>query len=426
MNGHQLARVKWKAGLLLRPEHFTAEEESLAAEMHLHAELAGLPWRGLAALRWSYGGAGGNVLVESLTAILPLGAESNASWAQAGTLLIDVPGNTIIDQAFELKDGTTTTVTVYLVVLNDFVEDSSGASARDQPPTRALRRAVLSMDPKQRGAIASMELWRFKNDMGEWSLDESFAPPLLLVGEGQPFLATWLKRLHAMLSEVAGGLGLRVADSVSSADRSDAWRCIGALRRLDAMLLDVVRGRVRLHPYVLFSAVRDFYIELSVFRRIDPRDGMPDYTHDTPTICFQRLFELVDAAAKPLKKSVGPARFERTGDRFRLRLPSEVGGSRDVYLVIQRPDAKVPAPIDKLRLASPTRLEQVHRKALPGIPFDRMPESAVPAALGPGVDLYRLNVDADDWHHAVQERALDFYAAPTFDRLGAALYVKDA
>ena len=49
----KLARVRWKMGQALLPEHFVAQEEALLAHSQLRSKIGGLPSYGFASLRWN-------------------------------------------------------------------------------------------------------------------------------------------------------------------------------------------------------------------------------------------------------------------------------------------------------------------------------------------------------------------------------------
>src|SRR5882672_9565215 len=117
----QIARIDWKMGQTLLPEHFFAQEEALIADTATRFGLIGVPFYGIGRLRWNDSLlAEGIVSLMGLTAVLPTGE------------ILQIPGNAQA-QSFNLSVAGTTHVTVYLHLTNEraTVDTTTNAKTSD-------------------------------------------------------------------------------------------------------------------------------------------------------------------------------------------------------------------------------------------------------------------------------------------------------
>lgn len=405
MTSAKLALNRWSMGQVLMPAHFLTLQDALLQHIGLRSQLQGMPGYGVARLVWDEVLLGkGAVSVSALTVVFPSGE------------LIDVPGNAMISN-LNLSDQLEDALDVYLHVLRD--PDDLGGDFRDDEVARLVHRVGLSPRRWLDDARQSMKLAELVRDMdGNWALG-AYVPPLLQMGTS-PFLSHLLADYTQTLMHLEIQLASQLADSFLGGDHvARLRRCQAAVYRLRALLADC-DGQVHLHPYVVFSALRDFYLEACLLQGVDPDSTPAAYDHDDLSSCFgalsQKIFD---------KLRLSPGRsprlpFARDGHRLIAGpLPEPLLRAREVYLLILRPfDEQV--SLDDVKLASPARLELVHRHALTGVPFQKVMAPGFMHTFGVNADFYLLEL-GDEWAHALREGALCFFARPQLANVSAAL-----
>lgn len=405
MTSAKLALNRWSMGQVLMPAHFLTLQDALLQHIGLRSQLQGLPGYGVARLVWDEVLLGkGAVSVSALTVVFPSGE------------LIDVPGNAMISN-LNLSDHIEDTADVYLHVLRE--PDDPGAERREDEVVRLVHRVGLSSRRWLDDARQSMKLAELVRDPdGNWALG-AYVPPLLQMG-ASPFLSRLLADYAQALMHLEIQLASQLADSFLGGDHvSRLRRCQAAVYRLRALLADC-EGQVHLHPYLVFAALREFYVEACLLQGVDPDSPPAEYDHDDLGSCFgalsQKIFD---------KLRLSPGRSPRlpfTRDGYRMiagPLPEALLSAREVYLLILRPfDEQV--PLDEVKLASPARLELVHRHALPGVPFRKVVAAGFMHTFGVNADFYLLEL-GDEWAQALREGAVCFFSRPQLTNASAAL-----
>lgn len=396
-------------GQVLMPAHFTALEEALLAHAGLRFAARGLPAHGVARLDWDEALlARGALSVSALTVVLASGE------------LIDVPGNAVISN-LNLADALVDEADVYLHVLADNQDAGDMERYRDdaREVSRVIHRLTLSTQSWLDNARQSMKLAALRQGMdGTWEL-AGHVPPLLQVGT-TPFLRATVAALARMLDDLEARLGEQLVDSFLGAEHAARLRQgLAALYRMRALLGDV-QGQVPLHPYHLFAALRDFYVEACLLHGSVPAERPIAYDHRDLAGCFGALERQI-ALRLQGRAAVSPrVPFVRVEDRFVARpLPEPLLHARDVYLLVQHSGAER-VSLDGVKLASPGRLARVHVNALAGVPFAREAVADFAHTFGARAELYRLE-QGEEWAHARQEGALSFLARPALARVHAAL-----
>ncbi len=420
----RLALHRWEMGQVLHPAQFRAQEEALLEHDGLRSQLTGLPSRGVALLRWADAQlADGELAVSALTVVLASGR------------LIDVPGNAVLlTRALALPAKAAGPVAVYLHLRGELRPDGARNLPRYEPDEPEIRRALyqveLSIEPELDGGQERMKLAELGFASGAWALT-SFVPPLLRLGRGTtPFLHDTMAQVVAALASFERELVKRAADSMTSAEpMAEVRRMLTALYRVQAVLADHGWGAatqsVALHPYHLFAALRDFYLEAVVLQG-GRLDGWPArYQHDDLRACFDPLASgLTRTLAMPAAVSQR-LMFQRDDYWFVTEaFPDELRAATEVFLLLERaagmPDA-APA-LDDLKLASPLRAEEVYTKALEGVPRRAIPALGFAQAFGHRALVFQLDSQSREWRHAVHEGALCFAATPGLDGFTAALF----
>lgn len=410
MSNSKLARSRWSMGQVLMPAHFTAQEEALLAHLGVRFGLRGLPAHGVGHLVWDEALlARGALSVSALTAVLASGE------------LIDVPGNAVISN-LNLGDVMASEVEIYLHVLAD-TQDARGMElykddAREV--SREVHRVTLSTQSWLENARQSLKLAELRQGGdGAWQLLGTYVPPLLQVGT-TPFLAAELASYARTIDALQARLAEQMIDSYLGADHVSRLRQgAAAAWRLRALLHDI-QGQVPHHPYHLFAALRDFYVNVCLLHGSLPEPEPVTYDHDDLAGCLGELGRRIAVRLQGQATASPRVPFVRVEDRFIAQpLPEPLRRAGDVYLLLQQ-NGRERVSFDGIKLASPGRLARVHLNALAGVPFRRESAADFAHTFGARAELYRLE-HGEEWEQALREGALSFWARPDLTQVHAAL-----
>ena len=259
-------------------------------------------------------------------------------------------------------------------------------------------------------------------------------PPLLRLGRGAtPFLRDALEQIVTALASLESDLVKRAADSLTGGEQlTDVRRVLASVYRTRAILADHGYGAatqtVALHPYHLFAALRDFYLEaVAPQQSTAPEAGWSlRYQHDDLRGCFGQLARGVTRGLQTPSAVSARLRFHREGYWFVTEaFPDELRAAGEVFLLIEREpraDAAAEPPWDDIKLASPLRAEEVYTKALEGVPRRQLPSVGFAQTFGHRATVFQLDTKSREWREAVVEGALCFAALPGLEDLSAALF----
>ena len=425
MTAVNLARVRWRIGQVLTPPHFRALEASLSAESFVHGAVAGLPAYGLGRLVWNGAAPKGSLTVSGVT------------WVTEDGVLLDAPANARIVGPLDLEAVKRPEVDVYLHAIAEVSDDELSVAEPAAPRTipRVMRRLQLSADWQVEGSEARVLLARMKKQADKtWALSGDVIPPLLSVG-ATPYLTAPLRELRQSLADLDVRLRYRLLDLHARHKPVRAvQRARIEARKLDASLSDLESG-VGLHPYVVYSWLRAFWLELYLRSETVPDDvipaaSIPPYAHDELADCFKAVLDGITERIhrEPISPPTETRPFRLVGNQLMTdKLPDEAIVASELYLLIQKPSADAVVSIEGVRLATPERLAYVTQHSI-GVEPTRVKESELVAAFGPWIDFYVLNrSDANpEWLEIKNKRAIAFYLQDRFKGVEAALYWRRA
>ena len=422
MSVDDLARVRWRTGEVLQPDHFRLLERSLAAEAALRITALGLPSYGVAQLKWSAPElASGQLILSDFLIIFPSGrvvASANASQYRAR----------------DLGEAKSSRVDVWLYVREVEAEDAEDPAEAEISlrSKKEIPRVRLELQPSTDATLQEypdrLQLARFEKGIGgKWQVSDDFVPPLLQIGSN-PFFKGRLDDLRESLTGFDNSLRAQLRDPTL---RGEQYEVVKRARiaglRLQA-LVDDLDAEIAPHPYTFFAALRTLWLDLCLFSGSPPEPAVPRYEHEKLARVLHPLFDRIAGFLKP---AVGAGEralvtFRKTLDGVFLAsdLGDETLHASTIYLLIQRPRAQTAVSLDRVRLASATRLRHVHGQRLRGVPFERVDAPDLARRFGSSVDFYRLTI-TDEWRHVLEERSLAFQALLELAGIEAALYWSD-
>ena len=405
-----LAKPKWRIGQVLLPDHFTALEQALIADAQLRSSCSGLPSSGLLRLEWSGPAPEGGVLwLSALTAVLPDG------------MLLDVPGNAQLISPLDLKLSGRPQVVVYAHVLTEEEpggEDSSEPSPKEVP--RHYYRVKLSSDgslPGSRGRICLGEF--LLGDDGVFRLSKKLVPPLLRL-DSTPYLQDELEQVRREVAEFEAVLEDAALTALARGESLMAMQRTRIEARKLIAALDDVAGGVHHHPYVVYSWLRSFAVELCV---LDDSAGPwqpPAYQHNEPRRCFDAVFAEITNKLRAPPRDSPCLPFELENGRWIAAIPAEAAALPELFIAVRKLRVSERDPLEGVRLASPERLRHVRERVLRGVRLAYLERPPFRHAFGPAVDFYRIispvpGEENQEWAHVMHERAIAFYNEPRFE-----------
>lgn len=391
----RLARVRWYQGQVLRPEHLRMLEESILEELRLR--LAPAPQLGCGILQLELSAkelaAQKQVRVSSLAVVLADGQ------------LVAFPGNVQLDPMPIDEKQTPSRLRVFLNIFPREMDARPKATGAKDPIEKVFWKAVLAPAVLP-GVDRAVELCRLRREpAAPWELDPDFTPQLLQVPKS-PFL-TWLdhefadqaSRLRASAAQTLGD------ETLGAARRSELRRFIAAVHRTLALLAD--RKQVSPHPYTLFVALRDYYLELCCMQELSMESlCLPAYDHENLSDCFNELRQLIYRASVSRPPLLLHQEFVRSDAYLQIaQLSAKLGLAKQVYLLVKWPTPESRRSLLDLKLASLSRIDLVCRSALRGVPVTSGADPSLLATLASDLEVHTLD-RGEEWRLALAEGTL--------------------
>ncbi len=391
--GRSTARVDWRNGQALLPVHLRALEEGLLAEAQARLEALPLPRWGVAKIGWDEEALlDGRLRLTSLLLVLEDGR------------LLDIPGNARVDE-LDLRGVDGGRAKIYLDIENKLVREERQASEDGLPVSvpYGFLKVQLSLEP---GGLQILEAANERAWGSRWELSRRYWPPLAKLCA--PFSA-WLREEVLQLTEDLHRDLLREVDQHYLAGESiqAARACLNALHKYRALLLDGLE--LGIHPYDMFRAFRDLYIDVATYRgQSADREGYPVYEHRNPRQSYGVVREKLRALVKAQVPQVAYATFERRAGRLECVVPEEAARASQSYLLVRKSRAADKFELSELKVSSLGRLEHVRRFARPGVPLRVLERVPFHHPFTPEVIFVELR-PGEEWDYVLRERRLSFY-----------------
>lgn len=405
----QTARVNWRMGQSLLPGHFLAQESSMREESVLRFRMLPTPQWGVGALQWdAYQLAKGMLSIQELVLLLPSGA------------LIDIPGN-CHPVSFNLNRTGAAKTPLYVHLQGSHaVGVADGGVDDDGVIERAMHQVTLSSTPYSDSAVQAFKLAELEKGVdGTWSLSADYMPPLVRVTHS-PFFERTHRRIEALCAVLHQHLLTEVQENYLAAQSVLAVReALKGFYRFRAMLANVGQD-LHPHPYDIFRALHDLYVELCVLRGTEPVGG-DVYAHEEPQRSFRELLDQIEAQVQLGRAATPYASFSRSEGLMVCRLPAAARKARQVYWLMQKPSVSARLDISGVRIASESRLALVHQRALRGVPIQRLESPPFHHTFSSEVEFFTLAL-GDEWDHVVREGKVVFFHRPELDQAKFFLY----
>jgi type VI secretion system protein ImpJ len=397
----KLARVYWKMGQTLLPEHLTAMEDSLLANTVLRFRMQGLPAYGIGKLILNETLLGEGIFsVQEMTLVLSSG------------LLLSIPGNADLSP-FNLNLPGTTKVSVYLHILHDKPAAAGNPGGWgddiDERIPRHMHRMALSSEQDYPNAVETLKLAEFtKSPEGAWQLSQDYVPPLLQMGTS-PFLRNEIDALSEALGLFQYNLYMDAVSYLSGDSLSSVKQCLKSVFRTQRLLANLV-SQVHLHPFFLCEELLTLYTEVCFYRNTTPENITSAYNHDQLAF-LHTIIDLINKQMQMVRSLPPYLPFELSDNIYKVKLPDEIRQATAVYLLAQKDRVISRLSLDDLKLASLSRLPVVHKMALQGIPFKRVEHPSFQHSFGAEVEFYLMR-EGEEWDHALNEKMVAFYNRP--------------
>src|ERR1700682_800909 len=429
----QLQPDVWSKGTFLTPQHLQTRDRFLESVLQFRLEALNFcPW-GFQELQLNREAlAGGNFALTRAVGILPDGLPFDVpdsdpapapkpleSFFEADQPTVDVylaiPHHR--ERGLNVSIAQSNADTRYLSEVVNLRDENTGAS--EKPVQLARKNFRFLMEGESREGCTSLRVARIKRSAaGSLQQDPEFIPPLLDISASE-FLVGITRRLVEILSAkssiLAGGRSQRssgLAD-FTAADIAGFWLLYTVNSHLPVLRHFYETGRA--HPEKLYRVVAALGGALSTFSlKIQPRD-LPAYDHDGLGACFSDL----DDKVRELLETVVPSNFVSLPLKPVQPSIYATAIEEDKYLVGTKMYLAVNSSLNQadlakkvpqlVKISSATQVEQLVRRALPGVPLTHMakPPASIPVTLR--YESFSLNQSGSAWDAVGRARSLAAY-----------------
>jgi type VI secretion system protein ImpJ len=213
------------------------------------------------------------------------------------------------------------------------------------------------------------------------------------------------------------------ANYLAAEAHSAANLALRAVWQFLGLLADLVE-EVAPHPYDFFRALRSLYVDVCLFRQIEPHLAELPYRHNQIARSFSGLLRELDDLLRVPGEATPYVEFVTKEGVRSCVLPPALRRAKDVFLLVQKPHVTTPLSLAGVKLASPSRLDIVHDRALRGIVFDRLDGPPFFHGLSPAVEFYSL-LPGQEWDYTVSESAVSFFDADALKDFRFFLYWRE-
>jgi type VI secretion system protein ImpJ len=427
--------ILWGEGVFLRPQHFQQQDLYVDARLHQCMELAHThPW-GVGALEVDR-----EVLASGLIRF------NRLEMAFQDGAFLDAPHGDPLPLARNLNDipnlGVEVLVHACLPLLNGYGGNCGEQGTPTNRPVRYFTERVqaadlytdaleseiaamkanvrLMMDVENRDGNLSVPLARLvKSPTGNWSVDESYIPPLLEL-QGAPPIMALLRRLVDILLIKSQALTASHRERVKSiveygtSDIASFWLLHTVNRNFP--LLNHLLQFPQAHPEELYKDLAQLAGELITFSSSLSLSDIPPYKHDNLTETFQRF----DTLIRQLLETVISSRYAviplvSTRPSFFVgRLESDhLTENTDYYLSVasEHPANQIVEAVPlKLKVGSPDDVEKILNSAMAGVRLNHVTQTPAAVPVRIGNHYFELDPHGTIYDRMIKARSVCIYA----------------
>ena len=429
----QLQPVIWSKGTFLTPQHLQTRDRFLESVLQFRLEALNFcPW-GFQELRIDQEAlASGNLAVTRAGGLFPDGLpfeipDSDPAPAPkplapyfeadqtSADIYLAIPQHR--ERGLNVSIAERNAETRYVSTVVNLRDENTGSS--EKPVQLARKNMRFLVEGESWEGCAYLRAARIKRTgTGTLQLDPQFVPPLLDISASE-FLIGITRRLAEILaaksSILSGNRRQRSAGlaEFTSADIPIFWLLYTVNSHLPLLRHFYETGRA--HPEKLYRVLSALGGALSTFSlKIQPRD-LPAYDHDELGTCFSDL----DEKLRELLETVVPSNYVALP--LKLVQPSIYATAieEDKYLVGTKMYLAVNSSLNEtdlakkvpqlVKISSGTQVEQLVRRALPGIALTHMvkPPGSIPVKLN--YQYFSLNQSGPAWEAVGKARNLAAY-----------------
>ena len=409
---HQLKRVGWQIGQPLLPIHLVTQEESLLAHINYYIKSQGLPFYGIGHLKWD-----DTLLLQGVVSI------SKCAVIFPSGELVDVPDNGTIG-TFDLNAVGVNHVNLYLHLLKELNEQEVYGEALEEEEKMvfAINQLSLSTEAHVFSAKASIKLAHFEKDVeNRWRVAESYIPPIFTMLT-HPFLNVTLSTMRTIIENFQKELELEASTGRQFEQRTlETKLCLIEIARLRQFLLNMDR-QIITHPFYLYENICQFLGTLALIYVEHGELSLIPYQHERLAQLFAKQIELLIKYLKPKSEQMSFIPFEKKQNCYLSeRLPQALYEATEIYLIVQLVDPKIKFILEGIKLASYSRLFNIHRFALTGILLLRIESAPFNNNFSKHAYVYKVERDSE-WDMALKEGKLAFSIQGDSPDLQAFLY----
>ena len=429
----QLQPVIWSKGTFLTPQHLQTRDRYLESVLQFELETLNFcPW-GFQELRVDQEAlAAGNFSLTRCMGMFPDGLpfdvpDSDPAPAPkplapyfdaeqtSADIYLAIPEHR--ERGLNVSIAERNADTRYVSAVVDLRDENTGSSVKPVQIARKNLRFLVEEESLQ--GCTYLRAARIKRTAaGTLQQDPQFVPPLLSISASD-FLAGITRRLVEILSAkssiLAGNRRQRSAGlaDFTSGDIPAFWLLYTVNSHLPVLRHFYETGRA--HPEKLYRVLSALGGALTTFSlKIQPRD-LPAYDHDELGSCFADL----DAKVRELLETVVPSNFVTLPLKQVKPSVYATGIEEDKYLVGTKMYLAVNSALNEtdlakkvpqlVKISSGTQVEQLVRRALPGISLTHMAKApgSIPVKLN--YQYFSLNQSGSAWEAVGKARNLAAY-----------------
>lgn len=439
MKGHR--PVFWNQGLFLQPQHFQAADEAVRQQIEIVRQYGHPYFWGFQDLKFLGTPSMGSVSIESLEAIFPSGAALNVPYDASLTPLAldetwpspDRPGLLYLGLALPKAGGANAALEkdgefsgtryVYSEDPEALPDQYSNAAPARVQFLKYAPILIRDIDKENYTNFECLPIAQLVRNGDHVEFDPRFIPPLLSLNVSQRFKVMMGELFNLALSCVSRLAGYK-GRVISGTPDMNFMLNFSALMTLNRYIPRIkhLQSYENTHPWHVYGVLRSFVGELSTyFEEIDclgrsdnDIEGLPDYDHQNPRVCFEAACEL-------LSNLIGKLGTDRSkmlnllasGPYFSADIPEDFispAGRYWLYIQAGKLSDTLADEIPKItKLGMRDRLNVIIAKAVSGVTLSKVPSPPPGFLRSPNSAWYSIDSAHPLWNEIIEKRRVSLF-----------------